>query len=138
MAKLCVEIFMASSFTVKGLIMVDLSEVPLNDLKDELKRRIAAAREAKEKEMAERHCCKNCAYRFLGHINYGKIQGGESWVCYKKPKKFKTYFNDGPQYNQAYFACSPVIKGCEMFVHKNSPKGAKIKQKISSMANRMS
>ena len=118
--------------------MIDLSKVPLNDLKDELKRRMAAAREAREKEMAERNCCRNCAYRISGRTNYSKIQGCESWVCYKKPKKFKTYFDNGPQYNQAYFACSPTIKGCEMFVHKNSAKGTKIRQKISPMANRIS
>lgn len=128
---------MAASFTINDLIMIDLSEVPLNDLKEELARRMKAAKEAREREMAERNCCKNCAYRISGHTNYSKIQGYESWVCYKKPKKFKNYFNNGPQYNQAYFACSPTIRGCEMFVHKNSAKGIKIRQKLSPMADRI-
>lgn len=118
--------------------MIDLSEVSTKDLKDELERRMALEKEARKRASEERACCKNCAFRIFGRTSYGKLQGYESWVCYKKPKKFKTYFNNGPQYNQAYYACSPTIKGCEMFIHKNSAEGIKIKQKLSPMADRLS
>lgn len=117
--------------------MIDLKKVPLADLKAEVERRMELERAARKKAAEEKACCKNCAYRIFGRTSYGKIQGYESLVCYKKPKKFKNYFNDGPKYNQAYYACSPVIKGCEMFVHKNSAEGIKIRKKLSPMTDKI-
>lgn len=131
------EFFLVANLAINRFNMIDLSMVPLADLKAEVARRTAIEREARKKAVEERACCKNCAYRIFGRTNYGKLQGYESWVCYKKPKKFKTYFNNGPEYNQAYFACSPVIKGCEMFVHKNSAEGIKIRKKLSPMTDRI-
>lgn len=118
--------------------MIDLSEVPTKDLKEELKKRIELEREARKERYEGLVRCKNCAFRISGRTNYGKLQGYESWVCYKRPKQFKTYFSNGPQYTKAYYACSPAIKGCGMFVHKNSEEGIKIRQKLALMADRLS
>ena len=117
--------------------MTDLSEIPLEDLKAEVARRTLLEREARERRARERPCCRNCAYRVSGHTSYGMVRGRESWVCRKRPKKFKTYSSRGPKYNQAYFACTGFVKGCEMFVHKNSAEGAKIRMKLSPMAGRV-
>lgn len=118
--------------------MIDLSEVPTEELKEELKRRLALEREARKQKNKELIRCKNCAFRIPGRTSYGKLQGYDSWVCYKRPKQFKTYFSNGPQYTKAYYACSAAIKGCEMFVNKNTEEGIKIRQKLSLMADRIS
>lgn len=117
--------------------MVDLSEVPTEALKEELERRIAINKKARREKFEGLIRCKNCAFRIPGRTGYGKLQEYDSWVCYKKPKQFKTYFNNGPQYTQAYYACSTAIKECGMFVHKNSAEGIKIRKKLSVMADRI-
>ena len=120
------------------MTMIDLSEVSTKELKEELKRRKIVEREARKQRNEGLVRCKNCAFRIPGQTNYGALEGYDSWVCYKKPKQFKTYFNNGPQYTKAYYACSPAIKGCRMFVNKNSEEGIKIRQKLSMMADRIS
>lgn len=131
------EFFVASNITLNRFSMIDLSTVPLSELKAEVARRTAIEREARKKAKEERVSCRNCAYRIMGRANYGKIQGQESWVCYMRPKKFKTYQGSGPEYTRAYYSCSPFIKECEMFVHKNSEEGAKIRKKLFPMASRI-
>lgn len=130
---------MAAIIGINDLIMIDLTSVPLEDLKAELTRRKAVAREAREKERDSKVCCNNCAYRIQGKTNDGPLQGYDSWVCYKKPKKNgKTYFEGAPTYARAFFACSSKHKGCTMFVHKKTAEGEKIARKLSSMSDRMS
>lgn len=117
--------------------MNDLTKVPLSELKAEVARRMAIEREARRKAKEEKRCCRNCAFRIIGRTNYGRIQGCESWVCYMQPKKFKNYQNSGPGYNKAYYACNPLIRDCDMFVHKNSEEGIKFRKKHSSMSERI-
>lgn len=119
--------------------MIDLTSVPLEELKAELARRKEVAKEVRKKALEEKVCCRNCAYRIQGKTNGGPLQSYDSWVCYKRPKKTKNnYFDNVPKYNQAYWACGPQYKGCPMFVHKKSVEGENITRKISSMDDRIS
>lgn len=129
---------MASCIKIMEQSIVDLTTVPLEDLKAELNRRKIIAQEARKKARDEKVCCKNCVYRIQGRTNNGLLQTYDSWVCYRRPKKFRNYLEHAPKYNQAYFACNNRIKECSMFVHKKSPKGLKIRDRLFLMEDRMS
>lgn len=115
--------------------MIDLSEIPLEDLEAELNKRKQEIREAKIKARAEKVCCQNCAYQFFGKTNLGNLQSGDSLVCYKRPKRIpRNYFETIPDYMQTYCACSAQYNGCTMFVHKESEEGRKIAKRLSFMS----
>lgn len=117
--------------------MIDLTNVPLEDLKAELDRRMTIQREARKAEKQSRKYCKNCAFRFLGRANSNVMPGYETWVCYMRPKEKKNYAGRVPEYNKVYYVCDNSIRDCEMFVHKDTKEGAKIYKKLSKMADRV-
>lgn len=117
--------------------MIDLSEIPTELLKQELEKRRAAAKAQREKELYEKVCCKNCAYRIYGKTFFRGSILAETWVCKKRPKDINNVFGRVPDYNKAYYACDRKYNGCKMFVHKDSEKGKKLVKKFMTASFRV-
>lgn len=117
--------------------MIDLSKIPTDILKQELEKRRVAAKEQREKDLYEKVCCKNCAYRVYGKTQFGGAILGETWVCKKRPKKADNIFGRVPDYNKAYYACHWKYNGCKMFVHKDSERGKKLVKKYMNASFRV-
>ena len=118
--------------------MIDLTTIPFEDLKAEFERRKAIAKAARKKASEEKVCCRNCAYRFSGYTNNGRIQGTHTtWVCFKRPKITRfNYLDHPPVYNDTYHVCKVAYDGCEMFVHRRSAEGKKIQRKLMPMTEK--
>lgn len=118
--------------------MIDLSKVPFDVLEAEYKQRKMQENVKRIKEFKASRNCKNCAYRIAGKYNNGIQQSGESWVCYKRPKKYtSSYFGRQPEYNQAYCVCGTQYIGCKNFLSIYSEEGEKMAKKLSKMSNRV-
>lgn len=114
--------------------MIDLTEVPLEDLKAELGRRANIRRIERDAEKKIKVCCENCAYRIYGRTHAGRLEY-ETWVCEARPKnKQFGYAGNILPYNTVFYCCDAHYNNvCELFVHKESEEGKKIVKKRRKM-----
>ena len=118
-------------------IMIDLSEIPTELLRQELDKREQEERRLRKKLAHDKVCCKNCAYRIYGKTQFNSSLYDETWVCQKRPKTPQNVFGRTPDYNKAYFVCLYKYNGCNMFLHKDSEEGQKIAKKNQAMSFRV-
>lgn len=128
---------MATKENINGQPVIDLSQIPTELLEQELKKRKAEVKELREKLKREKVCCKNCAYRIYGRTYFGSSMFNETWVCLKRPKDPTNLFGRVPSYNMAYYVCDHKYNGCELFLHKDSPKGREIVKENKTMSFRV-